>query len=104
MVSFGFRTLATVATTFCVCIQPCKTVGCSSRTTFNVLKNRLKRSQRDFFSYEIKSRWDLFSLFFKTLKVVRDEQPTVLHGWMHTQNVVATFAKALNPKITMVWA
>jgi glycosyltransferase involved in cell wall biosynthesis len=27
-----------------------------------------------------------------------------LHGWMHTQNVVATFAKALNPKVTMVWA
>ncbi|HXM15266.1 MAG TPA: glycosyltransferase [Candidatus Eremiobacteraceae bacterium] len=55
-------------------------------------------------SYEKKSRWDLFTLFFKTLKVVRDEQPTVLHGWMHTQNVVATFAKALNPKVTMVWA
>jgi glycosyltransferase involved in cell wall biosynthesis len=55
-------------------------------------------------SYEKKSRWDLFSLFFKTLKVVRDEQPTVLHGWMHTQNVVATVAKILNPKLTMVWA
>ena len=55
-------------------------------------------------SYEKKSRWDLFTLFFKTLKVVRDEQPTILHGWMHTQNVVATFAKALNPKVTMVWA
>ncbi len=55
-------------------------------------------------SYEKKSRWDLFSLFFKTLKVVRDEQPTVLHGWMHTQNVVATVAKVLNPKLTMVWA
>jgi len=55
-------------------------------------------------SYEKKSRWDLFTLFFKTLKVVRDEQPAILHGWMHTQNVVATFAKALNPKVTMVWA
>jgi glycosyltransferase involved in cell wall biosynthesis len=55
-------------------------------------------------SYEKKSRWDLFTLLFKTLKVVRDEQPTVLHGWMHTQNVVATFAKVLNPKVTMVWA
>lgn len=55
-------------------------------------------------SYEKKSRWDLFTLFFKTLKIVRDEQPTVLHGWMHTQNVVATVAKILNPKVTMVWA
>src|ERR1700733_9061924 len=53
MVTLGFRALAKVATTFCVCIQPCKTVGCSSRTTFNVLKNRVKRTQRDFFSYEI---------------------------------------------------
>lgn len=55
-------------------------------------------------SYEKKSRWDLFTLLFKTLKIVRDEQPTILHGWMHTQNVVATVAKVLNPKLTMVWA
>ena len=55
-------------------------------------------------SYEKKSRWDLFTLFFKTLRIVRDEQPTVLHGWMHTQNVVATVAKVLNPRLTMVWA
>jgi glycosyltransferase involved in cell wall biosynthesis len=55
-------------------------------------------------SYEKKSRWDLFTLLFKTLKIVRDEQPTVLHGWMHTQNVVASVAKILNPKVTMVWA
>jgi glycosyltransferase involved in cell wall biosynthesis len=55
-------------------------------------------------SYEKKSRWDLFTLFFKTLRIVREEQPTVLHGWMHTQNVVATVAKFLNPKLTMVWA
>jgi glycosyltransferase involved in cell wall biosynthesis len=54
-------------------------------------------------SYEKKSRWDLFTLLFKTLKIVRDEQPTVLHGWMHTQNVVATVARVLNPKVTMVW-
>ena len=55
-------------------------------------------------SYEKKSRWDLFTLLFKTLKIVRAEQPTVLHGWMHTQNVVATVARILNPKLTMVWA
>ena len=55
-------------------------------------------------SYEKKSRWDLFTLFFKTLKIVRDEQPTILHGWMHTQNVVATAARIINPKLTMVWA
>ncbi|HEY2823628.1 MAG TPA: glycosyltransferase [Candidatus Acidoferrum sp.] len=55
-------------------------------------------------SYEKKSRWDLFTLFFKTLKIVRDEQPTILHGWMHTQNVVATAARIVNPKLTMVWA
>lgn len=55
-------------------------------------------------SYEKKSRWDIFTLFFKTLKIVRDEQPTILHGWMHTQNVVATATRILNPKLTMVWA
>lgn len=68
------------------------------------LSQMLDQKRIKLISYEKKSRWDLFTLFFKTLKVVRDEQPTVLHGWMHTQNVVATFAKALNPKVTMVWA
>jgi len=63
-----------------------------------------ERFCREMISYEKKSRWDVFTLFFKTLKIVREEQPTVLHGWMHTQNVVATAARIMNPKLTMVWA
>jgi glycosyltransferase involved in cell wall biosynthesis len=54
-------------------------------------------------SLEKRSRWDLVTLFVKTLKVVREEQPTVLHGWMYTQNVVATLAKLFNPRIKLIW-
>jgi glycosyltransferase involved in cell wall biosynthesis len=67
------------------------------------LSKKLDSKRVRVISYEKKSRWDLFTLLFKTLKVVREEQPTIVHGWMHTQNVVATVARILNPKVKMVW-
>jgi glycosyltransferase involved in cell wall biosynthesis len=52
---------------------------------------------------EKKSRWDLFSLPIKFWKVLRQEQPEILHGWMHTQNVIATMVRILRPKTKLVW-
>ncbi len=50
-----------------------------------------------------RSRWDLFSLYIKVLRVMRQERPAVLHGWMHTQNVVATFVRIFHPKVKLFW-
>ena len=54
-------------------------------------------------SLEKRSRWDLFSLCVKVLRVMRQERPTVLHGWMHTQNLVATFVRIFHPKVKLFW-
>ena len=50
-----------------------------------------------------RSRWDLFSLYAKVLRVMREERPDVLHGWMHTQNVVATMVRIFHPKVKLFW-
>ena len=67
------------------------------------LSRKLDPKRVRLISLEKRSRWDLVTLFVKTLKVVREEQPTVLHGWMYTQNVVATLAKLFNPRIKLIW-
>jgi glycosyltransferase involved in cell wall biosynthesis len=67
------------------------------------LSKKLDSRRVRLISLEKRSRWDLLTLFVKTLQVVREEQPTVLHGWMYTQNVVATLAKLFNPKIKLIW-
>jgi glycosyltransferase involved in cell wall biosynthesis len=50
-----------------------------------------------------RSRWDLFSLYVKVLRVMRQERPDVLHGWMHTQNVAATMVRIFYPKVKLFW-
>jgi glycosyltransferase involved in cell wall biosynthesis len=50
-----------------------------------------------------RSRWDLFSLYVKVWRVVKQERPDVLHGWMHTQNIVATSIQVFFPKIKLFW-
>lgn len=67
------------------------------------LAKKLHSNRVRLISLEKRSRWDLLTLFVKTLKVVREERPTVLHGWMYTQNIVATLAKVFNPKVKLVW-
>ena len=50
-----------------------------------------------------RSRWDLFSLYVKVLRVMRQERPDVLHGWMHTQNVAATIVRIFHPRVKLFW-
>jgi glycosyltransferase involved in cell wall biosynthesis len=50
-----------------------------------------------------RSRWDLFSLPAKVWRLIRQEEPAVLHGWMHTQNVVATMVRIFRPKVKLFW-
>jgi glycosyltransferase involved in cell wall biosynthesis len=50
-----------------------------------------------------RSRWDLFSLYVNVVRVMRQEHPDVFHGWMHTQNLVATFVRVFFPKVKLFW-
>jgi glycosyltransferase involved in cell wall biosynthesis len=67
------------------------------------LSKKLDTKRVRLISLEKRSRWDLLTLVFKTLKVVREEKPTVLHGWMYTQNIVATMARMFNPRVKLFW-
>ncbi len=67
------------------------------------LSKQLDSGRVRLISLEKRSRWDLFSLYVKVLRVMRQEHPDVLHGWMHTQNVVATLVRIVHPKVKLFW-
>jgi glycosyltransferase involved in cell wall biosynthesis len=54
-------------------------------------------------SLEKRSRWDLLSLCVNTLRVVSQERPAVVHGWMYTPNLMATVARIFNPDVKLFW-
>lgn len=68
-----------------------------------VLSEKLDSRRVRLISLGKRSRWDLFSLYVKAVRVLRQERPDVLHGWMHTQNVAATLARIFYPKTKLFW-
>jgi glycosyltransferase involved in cell wall biosynthesis len=71
--------------------------------TGGALSKQLDTGRVRLISLEKRSRWDLISLYVKVLRVMRQERPDILHGWMHTQNVVATLARIFHPKVKLFW-
>jgi glycosyltransferase involved in cell wall biosynthesis len=67
------------------------------------LSTKVDTSRVRLISMGKRSRWDLFSLYVKVVKLVRRERPDIFHGWMHTQNLVATFVRVLFPKVKLFW-
>jgi glycosyltransferase involved in cell wall biosynthesis len=55
-------------------------------------------------SVDKRSRWDLVSFYQKILRLVRQEEPDVLHGWMITPNLVATMVRALERRTSLFWS
>jgi glycosyltransferase involved in cell wall biosynthesis len=67
------------------------------------LSKKLDTSRVRLISLDKRSRWDVFSFCFNVVRVVRREKPAVVHGWMYTQNVIATIGKIFNPKVKLFW-
>jgi glycosyltransferase involved in cell wall biosynthesis len=67
------------------------------------LSAKVDKSRVRLISLGKRSRWDLFSLYFKVIKVMRQERPDIFHGWMHTQNLVATFVRVFFPRVKLFW-
>jgi glycosyltransferase involved in cell wall biosynthesis len=67
------------------------------------LSKKLDTSRVRLISLDKRSRWDIFSFCYKVIRVVRQERPAVVHGWMYTQNVIATIGKIFNPKVKLFW-
>jgi glycosyltransferase involved in cell wall biosynthesis len=68
-----------------------------------VLSKQLDSHRVRLISMEKRSRWDLLSLCVRVLRVIGQERPDVLHGWMHTQNVIATMFRIFHPKVKLFW-
>jgi glycosyltransferase involved in cell wall biosynthesis len=67
------------------------------------LSEKLNSSRVRLISLGKGSRWDLFSPYVKLLRILREERPDVLHGWMHTQNVAATLVRIFHPRVKLFW-
>ncbi len=71
--------------------------------TGGALSKQLDLGRVRLISLEKRSRWDLLSLYTKVLRVMREERPDILHGWMHTQNVIATTVRLFYPRVKLFW-
>jgi glycosyltransferase involved in cell wall biosynthesis len=68
------------------------------------LSKKLDTSRVRLISLDKRSRWDIFSFCYNVIRVVRQERPAVVHGWMYTQNVIATIGKIFHPKAKLFWS
>ncbi len=50
-----------------------------------------------------RSRWDLLRPIVRFVRLVRKSQPTVLHGYLSTANILAVIAKVCCPPLKVVW-
>ena len=50
-----------------------------------------------------RSRWDLLRPIMRFVRLVRNSQPVVLHGYLSTANILTVLAKACYPSVKVVW-
>jgi glycosyltransferase involved in cell wall biosynthesis len=68
-----------------------------------LLEKEVDTSRVHLIPLEKRSRWNLLGFFWTLLRVVRQEQPDVLHGWMSPSNLIATMVRFLCPKAHVFW-
>lgn len=50
-----------------------------------------------------RGRWDLLSFLFRLSRVVREESPDILHGYLPDSNNIGMILKPFFPKVRIVW-
>jgi glycosyltransferase involved in cell wall biosynthesis len=50
-----------------------------------------------------KGRWDVLPFLHRLVRVLRDERPTVLHGYLPVANILTAICKPLLPATKIVW-
>ena len=53
-------------------------------------------------SLEKRARWDVLGFFWRLLRLVRRIQPTILHGYLATANILAVLLKPFCPSAKIV--
>ena len=67
------------------------------------LEAELRRAGTHVRSLEKTGRWDLTSLAVRLRRVIREERPDVLHGYLGTPNIAATMISPFFPGLRIVW-
>lgn len=52
---------------------------------------------------EKKHRWDIFGFFLRLIKLLREEKPDILHGYLGGPNILTVMLKPFFPNVRMVW-
>jgi glycosyltransferase involved in cell wall biosynthesis len=50
-----------------------------------------------------RGRWDLLGFLLRVIRIVREERPDVLHGYLLEPNLIGTILKPLFPAMKVVW-
>jgi len=67
------------------------------------LRKELESSGVSVESLSKHARWDVLGFFWRLLKLVRRIQPTVLHGYLATANILTVLLKPFYPSAKIVW-
>ena len=54
-------------------------------------------------SLEKRARWDALGFFWRLVRLVRQIQPTILHGYLATANILTVLLKPFFPSAKIVW-
>jgi glycosyltransferase involved in cell wall biosynthesis len=54
-------------------------------------------------SLEKRARWDVLGFFWRLIRLVRRIQPTILHGYLATANILTVLLKPFFPSVKIVW-
>jgi glycosyltransferase involved in cell wall biosynthesis len=50
-----------------------------------------------------RGRWDIFSVLLRLARLLREERPDILHGYLFDPNLLTAFLKPLFPHLKIVW-
>ena len=54
-------------------------------------------------SLEKRGRWDVLGFLLRLVRLLRQEKPDILHGYLGTPNILTVLLKPIFPRIRMVW-
>jgi glycosyltransferase involved in cell wall biosynthesis len=68
-----------------------------------VLEKELSNSHVPLHSLEKRSRWDLVRPMISLVRLVRETKPTVMYGYLPSENLVAVVTRTFYPSLKAVW-
>lgn len=67
------------------------------------LERELREAQIPLRPLHKRGRWDVLPFLWRLIRIVREERPEILHGYLPDPNLVAVAVKFIFPNIRIVW-